>query len=85
MTPTEAIGLFCAGSLVTLVALLSLAWSRVRGFSAKLGGLQFVDRDGPELFGPEAVAKIARLEKERDQARQAMDQLEAALREVKGS
>jgi hypothetical protein len=84
LTPTEAIGLFCAGSLVTLVTLLSLAWSRVSGFRLELGGLRLVDRDSSAkddlaTLRSDYVSAIA----ERDAARAGMDQLEAALREVK--
>ncbi len=82
MTPTEAIGLFCAGSLVTLVALLSLAWSRVSGFRVEVAGLRLVDRDESAkddlaTIRSDYVSAIA----ERDAARAGMDQLEAALRE----
>jgi hypothetical protein len=85
MTPTEAIGLFCAGSLVTLVALLVLAWSRMTGWRIEVSGLRLVDRDASAkgdlaTLRSDYVLAIA----ERDAARAGMDQLEAALREVKG-
>ncbi len=86
MTPTEAIGLFCAGSLVTLVVLLSLAWSRVSGFRVELGGLRLVDRDqSAKEDAAQLRADYVSVLSERDQARAAMDQLEAALREAKGN
>ncbi len=89
MTPTEAIGLFCAGSLVTLVALLSLAWSRMTGFRIEVAGLRLVDGDQSELDRVKAhldtmTDGYGQMERERDAARAGMDQLEAALREVKG-
>ena len=85
MTPTEAIGLFCAGSLVTLVALLSLAWSRVSGFRVEVSGLRLVDQDqSAKEDAAQLRADYVSALTERDQARAAMDQLEAALREVKG-
>lgn len=39
-----SIGLVAIGSLLTLIALLSLAWSRVSGFRVSIGGVRFVDR-----------------------------------------
>jgi hypothetical protein len=83
MTPTEAIGLFCAGSLVTLVALLALAWSRVSGFRVELGGVRLVDKLSTH-DEDRYMAAIDAARRERDAARAGMDQLEAALREAKG-
>lgn len=85
MTTTEAIGLFCAGSLVTLVALLSLAWSRMTGWRIEVAGLRLVDRDqSAKEDAAQLRADYVSVLSERDQARQAMDQLAAALREAKG-
>ncbi len=86
MTPTEAIGLFCAGSLVTLVALLSLAWSRVSGFRVEVAGLRLVDRDASAKDDLATIrSDYVSVLQERDAARAGMDQLEAALREAKGN
>jgi hypothetical protein len=86
MTTIEAIGLVCAGSLLTLVAILALAFSRMTGFRVEVGGVRFVDRDANvkgelSTLRSDYVSVLG----ERDAARAGMDQLEAALREAKGS
>lgn len=42
--PIAYLGLVAIGSLLTLVALLSLAWSRISGFRVSIGGVRFEDR-----------------------------------------
>ena len=74
------IGLVAIGSLLTIVALLSLAWSRVSGFRVSIGGVRFEDRQE----GVKAELAALRMEyvdvvTERDAARQGMDQLRDAL------
>jgi hypothetical protein len=82
MTPTESIGLFCAGSLVTLVALLALAWSRVSGFRVELGGLRLVDRDNDESARgayQRTMSALSDTQKERDEARREAERMRDLL------
>jgi hypothetical protein len=86
MTPTEAIGLFCAGSLVTFVVLLSLAWSRVSGFRIELGGLRLVDRDASAKDDRSVLrADLAGAISERDEARREAERMRELLEKTDGA